>query len=578
MKTGAYRSIVGTIEEDIADARAADPAVGVGFSHDHRLFDVTWLRSPGARFELTAVSNRMDRMHVAPNTCGEVRLIYRLAYTSSRSASRLPMTVNVVFPQTGDCAAIARSWLTSAEPPLGQLPAYAHVEINFQAVRWPSHAREDMGGHAEYVLRVFDPSGDSLVPRKLENTPRTDLSPEEKERLKAWIGDHRIEIDRGTALVPEEFLTYKAVAVGPRGLARLANRPFKQLFGDASVFEGWSFDGDKLVGSPESLLRRLDTMTCNGCHQTRSMAGFHLLGEERDPNQILNALNGGISAHLRDEMPWRRAQLEAVANGDASFDTPRPFAERGALGGIYGAHCGLEDWGCNAGLVCKDRNGDGVGACAARTDGPGDAYELASVSENADSHRDRVSEGADERCVDSTGRANSGDGFPNGMCYAKCSNIGAVNGDTICGGVPFGSGPKFGGIDNCLFKLHRPFQECLADDAHPTVVRACDASRPCRDDFICARVQNAPDGVGACMPPYFVFQARVDGHQLDDASPSPEPSNACHGFTNEGTCTGSVIEWCDHGQYKRVDCATKTDGRTRCGPDPNPALGNNCIR
>lgn len=30
-----------------------------------------------------------------------------------------------------------------------------------------------------------------------------------------------------------------------------------------------------------------------------------------------------------------------------------------------------------------------------------------------------------------------------------------------------------------------------------------------RDDYICART---PDGNGACIPPYFLFQLRVDGH------------------------------------------------------------------
>ena len=63
------------------------------------------------------------------------------------------------------------------------------------------------------------------------------------------------------------------------------------------------------------------------------------------------------------------------------------------------------------------------------------------------------------------------------------------------------------------------------------------------------------------------------GGAVEDEAPS-----GCRGFDAVGACTGTVLEWCEGGVYKRVDCATKTDGRTACGPDPNPALGNNCVR
>jgi hypothetical protein len=49
---------------------------------------------------------------------------------------------------------------------------------------------------------------------------------------------------------------------------------------------------------------------------------------------------------------------------------------------------------------------------------------------------------------------------------------------------------------------------------NPSLVRACDADHPCRDDYACARV-SAEATRGACVPPYFVFQARVDGPRAD---------------------------------------------------------------
>ena len=41
------------------------------------------------------------------------------------------------------------------------------------------------------------------------------------------------------------------------------------------------------------------------------------------------------------------------------------------------------------------------------------------------------------------------------------------------------------------------------------VLDTCSPSRFCREDYICART---PSGQGACIPPYFLFQMRVDGH------------------------------------------------------------------
>ena len=51
----------------------------------------------------------------------------------------------------------------------------------------------------------------------------------------------------------------------------------------------------------------------------------------------------------------------------------------------------------------------------------------------------------------------------------------------------------------------------LADGIRRLVagLRACDAATPCRDDYLCVRLDA---GRGACIPPYFVFQMRVDGH------------------------------------------------------------------
>ena len=83
---------------------------------------------------LAGIVNRMDRAYVSPESCGEIRLIYRLTRTSADAAGesaaspRLPMTLNIVLKAKGDsrstprraitCSEIARRWLAAAESPL----------------------------------------------------------------------------------------------------------------------------------------------------------------------------------------------------------------------------------------------------------------------------------------------------------------------------------------------------------------------------------------------------------------------------------------------------------------------------
>src|SRR5882724_4825654 len=81
--------------------------IGVGDGFDFQLFDRTLLYSPHARFVLAGIVNRMDRAHVAPEACGEIRLIYRLTRLDAApvgenaTSPRLPMTLNVVLRAKG---------------------------------------------------------------------------------------------------------------------------------------------------------------------------------------------------------------------------------------------------------------------------------------------------------------------------------------------------------------------------------------------------------------------------------------------------------------------------------------------
>jgi hypothetical protein len=524
----AYRAVVDTLERDLAEL-AHRPGVGGEDAMNHS-FDVRWLRDSDAKFELVGLVPRLDRAFAEPGTCGELRRVYRLALTrKGRPTTRLPMTLSVLsLIPANACRALAGELLSLPRAGRARLDALAklyggsaeRIEVNLQNLHGTA-TPQDNEDHAEYLLRSFDmtPEG-SVAAHPLLATPREDLSPAEKNRLTEYLRAHFDDVDKGMLVLPTDLLATRAISVSPRGLARERNRVFRTLFGaDAETrFAGLPYDSARIARSPRAFLRRLDQGTCQGCHQSRAVAGFHLLGAERDDERVFNALRIGISNHLAAELPWREAMIEAMAAG-RSADAPRPFAESG---GSYGARCGLGEPGfaaytCALGLECKDDRGDELGACLP-ADGPheGDACEPATVTTGLGANGDHQSPLPSITCrvgghvIVRDGCLGNGLGFPGGTCTDRCTTVGALsaNDDAICAELPMS------GYEEVCFRTNEPIEKCLASRVSPSLVRACDADHPCRDDYACARV-TATATRGACVPPYFVFQARVDGPRAD---------------------------------------------------------------
>src|SRR3954454_656112 len=100
------KAIDGEFDRYIAGHKAANETIGVGTAFDFQLFDRVVLYSRESRFVLVGIVNRMDRAYVAPDSCGEVRLIYRLPCIIQREADEatplgLPMTLNIVLNPKG---------------------------------------------------------------------------------------------------------------------------------------------------------------------------------------------------------------------------------------------------------------------------------------------------------------------------------------------------------------------------------------------------------------------------------------------------------------------------------------------
>lgn len=509
-KLRPYQSIAESLGTDLENLKAADPLLGVGMAYSHRLFDKAWLSSKSAFFELAGIVLRLDRAPFEPNRCGEVRLVYRLAYrTQQKIYSRLPMTVNAVFwasdkeGKWADCAKVAERWHPIQQRVLEnrQLLSAANLkslEINMQSVRWPSTVRPDFGGYAEYFLRVFKKSGDKFVPGPLENTPdvpRIRNSPGLKAELVEWIRQNSKTTEQGIAVLPEKFLAKKITSVALNGPARLANLPFRQILAEASI--------------GVDVLRRLDDMTCSGCHQGRAVAGFHFTGSDRRDTDAVNAIFNPASAHFFADQPRRQRYL------DARLSKSAPAAEREISlrsdhePGAFGAFCDLGSsprFACEKNFACVALNQDkkiaNLGICQPVAPVSGSSCRSGDAQQNSNPHKDRITNYKKISCGEDYGCLGVPVGFPGGMCSKSCKNLAPGE---VCGGIA-----NLQGFNDCLGR-REPFASCLSHNVRPGSLKACDAQSACRPDYICAKISATQ---GGCIPPYFLFQLRVDGHNF----------------------------------------------------------------
>lgn len=396
--------------------------IGVGEGFDVQLFDRANLKSRDTRFVLAGIVNRMDRAYVSEESCGEIRLIYRLARfdggpNGDKTATRLPMTLNLVMKardarQTDGngrpvtCAEIARRWLDNGDwqgligsrfsPHDAMLD---RIETNIQLSVAPKSALHDF--RSDYLLKVFkyDATTKTFEESTLENQVDRDriLADDALRRdFKAWLlaPDHLREFDRGTVLIPEKFLARAAVVPTPAGLDASALQPeFGMMQGEGKA-EGKGdpvfTDNDVVsalkqaaargidmqnVRSVAGFQRRLNDVTCAGCHQTRGIGGFHFPGVDWLADRPSNSAIVPASPHFFGDQLRRRDILAAFASGKRA-DFSRGFASRPQTRGGrelagteyqdgWGAHCSLQDagsgtpdksftsWSCASGLTCQ---------------------------------------------------------------------------------------------------------------------------------------------------------------------------------------------------------------------------------
>ena len=413
-------------------ANPANGTIGVGPSFDFQLFDRALLVSGQSRFVLAGIVNRMDRAYVSPDSCGEIRLIYRLTRTTPAEAGdgalspRLPMTLNIVLKARGDnaiaaaaagaansCSGIARQWLDAGELQLSGAELAARlnskdgpldsikpenidrIETNLQIAHASKSAARDF--RTDYLLKVFRLNAQTRV---FEEAPLENQVDREKifadaglkREFRAWLLDPKnlTEFDRGTILIPEKFLATSAIAATPVGFAPSKLQPAfgfvqadgygNEVFGEGEVVaalkkaaqSGVAFQN---IRSAAGFERRLNDMTCSGCHQTRGIGGFHFPGVDWMTEKPSNSTVVPASPHFFGDQIRRRDILTALRDG-ATPDYSRGFSNRPQLRGStelagteyddgWGAHCYQQkprradndasflSWTCAEGLACQ---------------------------------------------------------------------------------------------------------------------------------------------------------------------------------------------------------------------------------
>ncbi len=511
----------------------------------------------------------------ADSTCGELRFIYRLAYRlppymgivrkeprnpDSKASgsgmvtvnSRLPMTVNVVYwvrNKTGNWSSCKRfatawtypstklspadfsSWLTSAQGPIGSdvfdRDLLKSVEINLQATRAPSSVRPDMGGQAEYFLRAYKAHGDRLEPGPLENMPDVEkfrANPELKKELVEFLRDPKNlgRLDAGILLLPEKFLATKTSSFSPYASARLVNRPFDRILSPKD-FEGAKARTAYYMRTPRMALKRLNDMSCVGCHQGSATAGFHFLGVDYPETHLMNSLVFEGSGHFALELLRRKSYLERVNRGlipypHRPFSVAPPETNPGHYrSAMIGQSCGLkggdfEDWKCTDDARCLALDGSegerDWGRCVPKVTRAGDPCLVGAVSQDADPNRDKIGDPQTMACNEGSSKFHCQTykgGFPGGMCSGDRS--GKTDSKREILGHFAGAG-----FNTCLAMDNRSFEDCINLAGDYDIRGKCNATQPCRPDYVCARTPMAKAGEGACTPSYFLFQLRLDGH------------------------------------------------------------------
>ncbi len=571
-----------------------------------RHFDPYWLSSRKAAAPLIGVINRIDKRDFYQDTCGELRFIYRIAYTEGSSRSTLPVFFNVVFDylrdESGSCQNIAQSWQSQidsddaekfttwllSKPLEKNKIRFKQLELNMQIVRFPSGQKTDFGGQAIYSFRIFQAQDRKFVSIPLENTPNVGLVRDSPSLQKALVEqlskkENLQKIDEGTFILEDsegQLLARQVLSFSTTGRARLANKPFTTLLGPgAEKLPAVDLSSLSFVRTKPALVERLNNLSCVGCHQNGGTAGFHFLGMAGTLNSSFNQVILPFSPHYHAEKNRRVDYVGKLSKGNApnTFRPPSFFPSANwstvipqfavakardlCVEGGFSQNIGCENGSHCQVTVKNSALGYSIGECVAdKNKIAGHICRLGDITNaNLNVHKDELYNlNAFQDSIDSTKVFSASGltcsktvgGSPLGRISKGCdANSAAGRLEWVDQLDTTHAPPK----EICAIRGGTQFDECAASANPPEclakapiargLLDTCYVGNFCREDYICqrlpedvSRLYSSPEkeviekrieklgslGIGFCVPNYFVFNMRSDGHILPEGRQAEE--------------------------------------------------------
>lgn len=445
-------------------------------------------------------------------------------------------------------------------PELRHRDLLKQLELNLQLSRKAAGNEPDFGGRAVYLLKLFRWNAQQKI---FQDSPLDNQIERSKAaEFYAWLfqpefkSERLGQLDRGTLRIPDRFLSMRAYSVAPGALSRAINHSLFRTLSDEEINKQLrEVDLTKMLNikSAEGFKRRLSDMSCAGCHQTRGIGGFHFIGQDpyrwkADGTMVPlypgNAVVVPGSGHFFADLERRRALQKSLVAGElpnyAMGFSSRPQEHiadrnsegRGAFNG-WGAHCyvgsdpSFARWTCSSGNRCiqlhRSVAAPGMGVCISNSGLElGEPTETGSLElKGKDWFSDKYTriqslptpKGAHySMAPQSAAPGQKTGGFPGGSIQMRsCAPaFMSAHPEAGCGALPAGNG-----FNDCLFDKNMTFPQCVKTFSVPTGMRRCSRENPCRDDYICAEsLVKGLEDEGVCVPPYFTFQFRVDGHPV----------------------------------------------------------------
>jgi hypothetical protein len=342
-------------------------------------FNKADLYSKNSFFVLTGVVNRMDRAYVSPGNCGEIRLLYQLRRRSDAAEAIAnntvrPVVLNIVLKasthsqadRSGICSNIARRWLAipdssslsasdlatklmskSGPLELVEVANIDRIELNIQVGRAPQRVFGE--ARADYLLKVFhyDVRSKRFTDGPMENQidrERILRNEDLKRDFREWLlqSNQLRELDKGTILIPDKFLSNGVIASTPVMQSNLGPaagfvKPDDQngaVFTESDVVAALKKAADsgvrfQNIRSVDNFKQRLNDVTCSGCHQTRGVGGLHFPGGNWTAAKPSTDPQG--SEHFFGDQSRRRAILTSFRDGIPP-DYSRGFSDTPLIG------------------------------------------------------------------------------------------------------------------------------------------------------------------------------------------------------------------------------------------------------